>query len=136
MSSAVTLVGRVGADPDIRFGANGKAIAALRVVTSARRLNKETNAWEDADTTWWSVKAFGPLAEKLSDQINKGTAVIVLGKAREESFVGRDGQQRTAIAVIADHVGLDLRWSGVKAEKPEDITDDPWAVLDPAHAPF
>lgn len=134
MSSAVTLVGRVGADPDIRFGANGKAIAKLRVVTSGRRM--VDGKWQDVDTTWWSVTAFGPVAEALSDRINKGNGVIVVGKAKQDTWTDKDGNERTAIAVIADHVGLDLRWSGVKAEKPEDITDDPWAVLDPAHAPF
>lgn len=134
MSSAVTLVGRVGADPDIRFGSNGKAIAKLRVVTSGRRM--VDGKWQDVDTTWWSVTAFGPVAEALSDRINKGNGVIVVGKAKQDTWTDKDGNERTAIAVIADHVGLDLRWSGVKAEKAEEITDDPWAVLDPAHAPF
>lgn len=134
MSSAVTLVGRVGADPDIRFGSNGKAIAKLRVVTSGRRM--VDGKWQDVDTTWWSVTAFGPVAEALSDRINKGNGVIVLGKAKQDTWTDKDGNERTAIAVIADHVGLDLRWSGVKAVKADEVADDPWAVLDPAHAPF
>lgn len=134
MSSAVTLVGRVGADPDIRFGSNGKAIAKLRVVTSGRRM--VDGKWQDVDTTWWSVTAFGPVAEALSDRINKGNGVIVVGKAKQDTWTDKDGNERTAIAVIADHVGLDLRWSGVKAVKADEVADDPWAVLDPAHAPF
>lgn len=136
MSTQVTLVGRLGAYPDIKFGAQGKAITRLRVVTSGRRMVE--GKWEDVDTSWWSVTAFGPLAESAAD-LSKGQAVIVVGKAKEDTYTDKDGNERRSVAVLADDIGTSIKWAS-KAErvKPAElaVNDDPWSITDPAHAPF
>ena len=136
MSAPITLVGRLGADPDVKFGASGKAIARLRVVTNSRR--QVDGQWKDVDATWWSVVAFGPLAEQVTENLSKGSAVIVVGKAKESEWTDKDGNPRKSIEVVADSIGPDLRWanSGITREKPTTFDDDPWAISDPAKAPF
>jgi len=135
MSTQVTLVGRIGADPSIHFGASGKAIARLRVVTNARKM--VDGKWTDVDTSWWSVVAFGNLAEPVSE-LQKGQAVIVVGKAKEDTYTDKDGNERRGVSVIADHIGVQVKQRTGELKKPEDLAaaDDPWNVLDPAHAPF
>ena len=135
MSAPITLVGRLGADPDVKFGASGKAIARLRVVTNSRR--QVDGQWKDVDATWWSVVAFGPLAEQVTENLSKGSAVIVVGKAKESEWTDKDGNPRKSIEVVADAIGPDLRWaSPITREKPTAFDDDPWAISDPAKAPF
>jgi single-strand DNA-binding protein len=135
MSIQVTLVGRLGADPELKFGQNGKGICKLRVVTSGRRM--VDGKWEDVDTTWWSVTAFGPVAEQCVEYLSKGSAVVVVGKAKEDVWTDKDGNERRSVAVLADTVAQDLRWlSQVGRSKGAPIEDDPWKLSDPAHAPF
>lgn len=136
MSAPITLVGRLGADPDLKFGQSGKAVVRLRVVTNSRR--QVDGQWKDVDATWWSVVAFGPLAEQATENLSKGSAVIVVGKAKESEWTDKEGNQRKSIEVMADSLGPDLRWAsgGITREKPTTLDDDPWAISDPAKAPF
>lgn len=115
MSTPVTLTGRIGQDPELKFGNNGKAIARFSVVTSRRVLDKATNEWSDADVTWWNCTAFGPLAENLAESLEKGCAVIVTGRAHNESWNDKNtGEKRTAMKVIADEVAPSLRFATAK----------------------
>lgn len=136
MSAPITLVGRLGADPDLKFGQSGKAVVRLRVVTNSRR--QVDGQWKDVDATWWSVVAFGPLAEQATENLSKGSAVIIVGKAKESEWTDKEGNQRKSIEVMADSLGPDLRWAsgGITREKPTTFDDDPWAISDPAKAPF
>ena len=137
MSAPITLVGRLGADPDVKFTATGKSLATLRVCTSARKFDKDSGKWSDVDETWWSVVAFAPLSDNVAESLRKGSSVIVVGKARESSWTDKDGNPRKSIEVVADAIGPDLRWaSPITREKPTTFDDDPWAISDPAKAPF
>ncbi len=118
MSTPVTLTGRLGQDPELKFGNNGKAIARFSVVTSRRVLDKTTNTWTDEDTTWWNCTAFGPLAENIAESLEKGCLVIVVGRAHNESWNDKNtGEKRTAMKVIADEVAPSLRFATAKIQK-------------------
>lgn len=118
MSIPVTIVGRIGQDPELKFGNNGKAIARFSVVTSRRVLDKATNEWSDSDTTWWNCTAFGALAENIAESLEKGCAVIVTGRAASESWNDKNtGEKRTAMKVIADEVAPSLRFATAKVAR-------------------
>jgi single-strand DNA-binding protein len=115
MSTPVTLTGRLGKDPEIRFGGNGKAVARFSVVTTRRVLDKTANTWTDEDTTWWNCTAFGALAENVAESLEKGCAVIVVGRAATDSWDDKTtGEKRTAMKVIADEVAPSLRFATAK----------------------
>ena len=120
MSTPVTLNGRIGKDPELRFGNSGKAVARFSVVTTRRVLDKNTNQWTDEDTTWWNCTAFGSLAENIAESLEKGAAVIVVGRAATESWVDKGtGEKRTAMKVIADEVAPSLRFATAKIQRAE-----------------
>jgi single-strand DNA-binding protein len=106
MSTPVTLSGNLAAEPEITFAKTGTAICKFRVATSRRV--KKGDEWTDTETTFWRVKAFGKLAEHIGDSLNKGDAVIVQGRAFEESWETQAGEKRNSTEVIADNVGLSL----------------------------
>lgn len=120
MSTPVTLTGRLTQDPELKFGKNGSPIARFTVVTSRRVLDKNTNEWKDEDTSFWNCTAFGALAENVCDSLSKGVAVLVTGRAAQESWEDKNtGAKRTAIKVIADEVAPSLRWVTAKIAKAE-----------------
>jgi len=67
MSAPITLIGRVGTEPEMKFGQQGNAVLKFRVVTSGRR--QVEGKWEDVDTSWWSITAFKQLAENLAESL-------------------------------------------------------------------
>ena len=57
MTFPVTFKARLGADPEMTTGSNGSAVTRMRVVTNGRRM--VDGDWQDTDTSWWQVTAFG-----------------------------------------------------------------------------
>ena len=90
MSASITLVGRLVADPEIKFGGSGIAILKARVVTSGRK--KTDDGWQDIDTTFWSVSAFRQLAENVAESLQKGDEVIVVGKVKVREYETPEGE--------------------------------------------
>jgi single-strand DNA-binding protein len=120
MSTPVTLNGRLTSDPELKFAKSGSAIARFSVVTSRRVMDKATNEWKDEDTSFWNCTAFGALAENVCESLTKGVAVIVTGRAAQESWEDKQtGAKRTAVKVIADEVAPSLRWVTAKITKAE-----------------
>jgi single-strand DNA-binding protein len=107
----IAVDGRLAAEPELRFGQSGKAVARLRVVASDRRLNQATGEWEDADTLWIDVTCFDKLAENVCESVVKGDLVIVTGRLRTEEWQDRDSsQKRSKIAMLADSVAASLQF--------------------------
>lgn len=130
MSAPVTLTGRLVADPDLRFTPKGDAVVNLRVVTSARRLNKQTDKWEDTDTTFWTVSGWRQLAENVAESLSKGDAVVVVGKVKSREWEDKDGGKRVAWEVDAQSIAADLSRATVKVNRVarQSVPEvDPWS---------
>lgn len=129
--TVVTIEGRLGADPDLRFIPSGKAVANLNVVTDRRRKNPDTGEWESTETTWRKITCWGDLAENVAESLQKGDEVIIVGREWLEEWVSKDGDKTGVnLAVEAYTVGPALRrtkWSKNRAERTANATPDPWA---------
>lgn len=134
MSAPITLHGRLGQDPELKFNPSGMAICQLSVVTNVRK--KDGDQWVDADTTWWRVTVFRQLAENVAESLTKGDEVIVVGKVKSRSWDDpKSGEKRTVFEVTADQVGAGLgratcqvqRVQRTSAANTHSIADDPWA---------
>lgn len=111
MLPRITLEGRVVADPELRFGQSGTPICRMRLVAADRRMNKQTNEWEDGDTLWMDVTCFKQLAENTVESVVKGDLVIVTGKIRTEEWDDKDtGGKRSKVSMIADTVSASLQF--------------------------
>ena len=95
----VILVGRLGADPDIRYSANGTAIARLSVATNERVPAGEGN-WEDR-TEWHRVVVFGKLAETCGNYLSKGRLVYLEGSLRTQQWEDKEGVKRYTTEIVA-----------------------------------
>ena len=103
----VSFRGNVGKVRGLQFSQDGKPRFSFSAAESHRRLNKQTNEWEDTGTSWFNITVFGRLAEDLADIIQEGQKQQVVVSGRQESRdYEHNGQQRSSLDVVADHVGL------------------------------
>lgn len=72
MIAGFTMIGRLGADAEIRYAATGTPIAKMRVATT--RWSKRDNAEE---THWFTVQA--AVSDKLTPYLTKGQLVYLAG---------------------------------------------------------
>src|SRR5579872_6607567 len=80
----VLLIGYLGRDPEVRYGAQGTVIAQFSVASTERWRNKSGEPQEH--TEWFAVKAFGRRAEIIGEYLHKGSRVYVEGRKRTESW--------------------------------------------------
>lgn len=118
MSSTITLTGRITGQPELRFSPSGVAVAAFTIVTCRRVKDQNTGEWSDADTTFWDCKAFKQLAENIVESLEKGCAVVAVGRVVQESWEDRQtGAKRSKLTVRIDEIGPTLRNATAKVTK-------------------
>lgn len=96
----VILIGRLGADPEMRYTADGAPVATFNMATSESWKDKNSGAWQEK-TEWHRVVAWRNLAER-TEQLKKGNLVYVEGKIQSREFEGRDGNKRKIVEIVAN----------------------------------
>lgn len=132
MSNHVTITGNLGQDPELRFIPSGKAVATISVGDTPRRLNRDTNQWEDAgETLWLRCSIWGDAAETLAEKAKRGDKVTVVGRLKSRSWE-KDGQKRNVIECDADTVGIVPKNDTNRSSMA--VQGDPWAQPAPANS--
>lgn len=157
----LTGVGRLTSDPELRFTQSQKAVASISLAFNSRKLNKQTNEWEDGDTFFVRGTAWERLAENVTESLAKGMEVLVSGELRTERWE-KDGQKHERPALLIRSIAPNLAYAVAKVSKdaagqqngqggqrPQGQSqrrsgpppqDDPWAVDDaqggPTEPPF
>jgi len=146
----LTVVGRLTADPELRFIATGGAVCSFSVAHNSRKFNKQKNEWEDSEATFYRCSIWGHTAENVAETLRKGMAVIVQGAYGSRSWE-KNGEKQTVQEMRVDTIGLDLTFVRVdpsniiasrggqssapaqQAESPAGgSANDPWASSVPA----
>lgn len=117
MSTTITVLGSVGADPTLTHHSNDLSIAKFRLASTTRRFDKGEQKWVDADTTWYTVTAFRSLAEHVASSVAKGQPVIVTGRLKVEQWTNEQ-RSGTSFEIEADLIGHDLRWGTAAFTRP------------------
>ena len=94
----VTLLGRVGTDPEMQYTPNGTAVTQLRLATDRRRQDGETTA------DWHNIVVWGKSAEAVNNFVAKGNRVYVAGRLVQNSWQTEDGENRSRTEVHASEV--------------------------------
>jgi single-strand DNA-binding protein len=138
----VTMEGTVVADPELRFAPSGTAVGKLRLAANSRKLNKETNQWEDDKSLFLSVTYFGAMAEHVAESLRKGDLATATGKLQTESWETEAGEKRSMIVMIADSVGVALRFRTIPHGEQKRVersstppADDAWTAPNAAEDP-
>jgi single-strand DNA-binding protein len=97
----VSLLGNMGADPEVRYTAKGVQIVAIRVAVNQVRTGPDGERQEN--TEWFRVRVAGRQSEFVQ-RLSKGTRVLAIGRLDIGHYQSRDGESRTSFDVWADDV--------------------------------
>jgi single-strand DNA-binding protein len=105
----ITLVGNLGRDPETRYTPNGRMNVRFTMAVS-RRFNDQSGQQQER-TTWYSVTAWGNLAETLdrmaqNGYLTKGKQVFVEGRFETHEYQDQQGQTRTSLDVTLNELQL------------------------------
>ena len=110
----VMLIGRLGADPEIRYTPDGTPVANFSLATDYSV--KRGDEWE-TETEWHRIVAWRRLAEICSEYLSKGRLVYVEGRLRTRAWEDRDGNKRWTTEIIAKDMHI-LEPKGATGEAP------------------
>lgn len=102
--NSVSIVGRLGADPELRHTQSGTAVADLNVAINGRK--------KDDPPTWVTVTAWGRTAEIAAEYLHKGSLVGISGRLTEDVWQAQDGSNRRKLKVTANELMLMPRGDG------------------------
>jgi len=118
MLNKVILIGRLCADPEIRYTQSGVAVATFRLAVN-RNYKNQAGEYE-AD--YIPIQAWRGTAEICGKYLKKGKLVAVAGRIQTGSFDGQDGQKRYTWEVVADEIQFLERKDGQAQHIPEGYT--------------
>ncbi len=95
----VQLTGHLGADPEMRYTAQGSAVTTFRVASNRTWRDKDGTPHEE--TEWFRIVAWDKLGEICNQYLTKGTRVYIEGRLQTRKWTDRDGQERYTTEVIA-----------------------------------
>lgn len=109
----ITVIGNLGSEPEMRFTPSGRPVTSFHVATNWRYTTPEGERKEE--TEWFTVVAWGRLAEQCNQFLTKGRLVYIEGRLRMRSWDGQDGQRRSRNEIVADRVKFLDRQGGAPA---------------------
>ena len=102
MLNRVVLMGRLVADPELKTTNTGISVTSFRIAVD--RSYVKAGAERQAD--FFDIVAWRSSAEFVCRNFSKGSLIAIDGQLQSRQYQTKDGQNRTAIEVVADNVSF------------------------------
>ena len=102
MLNAIAIMGRISRGPELRQTTTGKNVASFTIACSRGR--KDANGKDLVD--WIPVVAWEHTAEFVCKYFEKGSLIAIDGRLQSRTYKDRDGNNRTAIEIVANNVNF------------------------------
>lgn len=114
MVNKVTLIGNLGADPELKHLDTGTPVARLSIATNERYKDK-SGEWQD-QTEWHNVILWRERAENAARILKKGMTIYVEGKISYRKYQDKEGADKYITDIIGNNFKV-VDWKGHKPEK-------------------
>ena len=102
MLNKVTLIGRLGRNPEMRYTQCGEPVGSMRIATDESYTDSNGNKVDRVE--WHSVITWGKIAENCSRYLSKGSLVYVEGSLQTRKWQDQQGKERYATEIKAQRV--------------------------------
>jgi len=97
--NSITLVGRAGRDPEVKYLESGNVVANLTLAVNRRS--------RDDEPDWFNLEIWGKTAQVAADYVRKGSLIGIIGSLRIEKWTDRTtGEQRSKPVIRVDRLEL------------------------------
>ncbi|MGW5003188.1 single-stranded DNA-binding protein, partial [Streptomyces hydrogenans] len=141
--TVITVIGNLVDDPELRFTAQGAAVAKFRIASTPRVFDRQSNEWKDGDSLFLTCAVWRQAAENVAESLQRGMRVIVQGRLKQRSYEDNQGVKRTVFELDVEEVAPSLRnatarvsrnargqsdaYEGARREQSAASAKDPWA---------
>ena len=100
MLNKVTLIGRLGRDPEFRTTGSGISLTKFTLATDEKRKNEKGESI--STTEWHRIVIWRRMAEVARDYLRKGSLIYLEGKIHYDSYENKEGQKVYTTDIICD----------------------------------
>lgn len=100
----VILIGRLGADPETRYMANGDAVTNITLATTETW--KDKNGEKQEKTEWHRCTFYRKLAEIAGEYLKKGVQVYIEGRLETRKWTDKNGIERYTTGIIVNEMRM------------------------------
>jgi single-strand DNA-binding protein len=93
--NSISVLGTVGKKPELRYFENGNKVASWSIAFTDKK---------DGETQWFNVEAWGPLAEVVAAEVDKGQRVVVEGRLKVDAWTSKDNELKKSLKISANAV--------------------------------
>ncbi len=115
------IVGRLGADPEVRQVTGGQTVATFNVATSEQWNDNQGQKQER--TEWHRIVVWGRLAEICGQHLSKGRQVYIEGRLTTRQWEDKSGQKRYTTEIVGQTVQF-LGSPGERSERPQQSSSE------------
>ncbi len=101
MLNKVTLIGRLGSDPEVKSLPSGSTVTNISLATN-RNWNDRQTGEKHEETEWHRITFFQRLAEIAGEYLRKGSLIYVEGRIRTRKWQDQNGNDRYTTEIIAE----------------------------------
>jgi single-strand DNA-binding protein len=127
----VTLIGRLGKDPELKYLPNGEAVCNFTLATSESWNNKNSGERQEK-TEWHNITMFRKVAEVAGQYLKKGSQVYIEGKIQTRKWQDKEGKDRWTTEIVGNQMQM---LGGKNDPVPNDLPADPTNAAPRASAP-
>lgn len=131
MLNSVILIGRLVADPQLRYAPSGKAVSTMRLAVDRGTVNQQGQR----ETDFIDVVCWDRIAENVANNLQKGRLVAVQGRLQLRQYTTSQGERREKAEVVANVVRfLDSAKGGASGGVSQSMGEE--IVPDDSDVPF
>lgn len=108
MENAITLVGNLTADPELRYTSGGTPMTNISIAVNRRY--QVNNEWQE-QTSFFRGTLWREQAENVAESLHKGDRVILNGRLEQRTWETPEGEKRSIVEISIDEIGPSLRWA-------------------------
>lgn len=134
MYCRITIIGNLGADPEMRYTKDGQPVTQFRVATNRKWKDKNSGEQKE-ETTWFRVSVWGKQAEMCNEYLRKGRMVLVeADRIQASAYTNNAGQAAASLEVTARDVRFiggargESGGGGAGGDFPHDVPEDADAI--------
>lgn len=114
----ITIIGNAVADPQLRFTSSGVPVANVRVASTPRVFNRQSNQWVDGESLFLTCNCWREMANNVMESVTKGTRVVVTGILKADKFVDKKTHEhRTEMKIEVDDIGPSLKFATAQVNR-------------------
>tara|TARA_B100001758_G_C18122992_1_gene459747 strand:- start:333 stop:704 length:372 start_codon:yes stop_codon:yes gene_type:complete len=104
LRNKVSLIGRLGKDPETVTFESGKSLTRFSMATH-QKFKQKNGEWNE-DVQWHNVNAWGPVGERMNNILSKGKKVIIEGRLIHQTYQNKEGERKNRTVIEANEFML------------------------------